>query len=401
MRSDYYDPVAAGELRPLPPLPQPPRRKRHALPLFLLFLALILAGGIGLFFCFGWPGQQSAFEPGPSPAASNGEPESRPTTIRTLPPPGEGSLTLLTDPGEAMTPKDIYTALSPSILAVTARDTRGGGSQGTGVIFDTEGYFVTNAHVIEGTDSVEVTLSDGRRFPAFLIGMDERTDLAVLKFAARGLTAAPFASDATLSVGDPAYAIGNPLGSRFQGSMTDGIISGIDRNVTVGGYAMSLIQTSAAINTGSSGGALVDGAGRVVGITNMKMMSWYSTVEGLGFAIPSGTVEKIVNELMVSGHIAGRPMLGITVRPAAPEESGVSGLLAEIVDPASDAWAKGIRPGFVLTTANGVPLRVNQDLLDQKEGLSAGDSIILAWYDPKTGSWGEAAVLLVEEYELG
>lgn len=401
MRSDYYDPVASGALRPLTPLPEPPRRKRHALPLFLLFLALILAGGIGLFFCFGWPGQQGAFEPAPSPAESAGGAENLPTTIRTLDPPGEGTLTLLTEPGEIRTAKDIYASLSPSILAVTARDTRGGGSQGTGVIFDTRGYFVTNAHVIEGTDSVEITLSNGRKYPAFLIGMDERTDLAVLKFSASGLTAAPFASDATLSVGDTAYAIGNPLGSQFQGSMTDGIISGIDRNVTVGGYEMSLIQTSAAINTGSSGGALVDGAGRVVGITNMKMMSWYSTVEGLGFAIPASTVEKVVNSLMRSGHVTGRPMLGITVRPVALPESDVPGLLAEIVDPKSDAWAMGIRAGFVLSTANGAPLRENQDLLDQKEGLEAGDAITLTWYDPETGAWGEAEVLLVEEYELG
>lgn len=400
MRSDYYDPVATGELRPLPPLPQPPRRRRHALPLFLLFLALIVAGGIGLFLCLGWPGQGSLSQSLPGEPIPSAVPEELRTTILTLTSPGEGTLTLLTGPGEARPAKDIYAALSPSILAVTARDTRGGGSQGTGVLFDERGYFVTNAHVIEGTDSVEVTLSDGRSFPAFLIGMDERTDLAVLKFAARGLTAAPFASDATLSVGDPAYAIGNPLGSRFQGSMTDGIISGIDRNVTVGGHAMSLIQTSAAINTGSSGGALVDSAGRVVGITNMKMMSWYSTVEGLGFAIPATTVEKIVNELMRSGHIAGRPMLGITVRPVTPEESDVPGLLAESVEPKSDAWTKGIRPGFVLTAANGDPLRENQDLLDQKEGLEAGDSIALTWYDPKTGALGEAEVLLVEEYEL-
>lgn len=398
MRSDYYDPVADGELRPLPPLPQAPRRKRRALPLFLLFLALIAAGGIYLFWQFGPPDRWSPPDSYAELPAPSEEPK---TTILTLKPPGEGTLTLIREPGQAMAAKDIYAALSPSILAVTARDAWGGGSQGTGVIFDTRGYFVTNAHVIEGTDSVEVTLSNGRKYPAFLVGMDQRTDLAVLKFAARDLTAAPFASDATLSVGDPAYAIGNPLGSRFQGSMTDGIISGIDRNVTVDGHEMSLIQTSAAINTGSSGGALVDGAGRVVGITNMKMMSWQSTVEGLGFAIPATTVEKIVNELMRAGHIAGRPMLGVTVRPVSLQESDVPGLLAELVDPESDAWAKGIRPGFILSTANDVPLRENQDLLDQKEGLEAGDSIALTWYDPKTGDWGEAEVLLVEEYEMG
>lgn len=398
MRSDYYAPAAAGELRPLTPLPRPPRRKRRALPLFLLFLGLLLAGAAALIWTLSGT---APLPPAPGEPAPSSAPEELRTTIRTLTPPGKGTLTLLRDSGGAMPPKDIYAALSPTVLAVTARDVLGGGSQGTGVIFDTRGYFVTNTHVIEGADSVEVTLSDGRSFPAFLIGMDKRTDLAVLKFSARGLTAAPFASDATLSVGDPAYAIGNPLGSRFRGSMTDGIISGIDRDVTVGGHAMSLIQTSAAINTGSSGGALADHAGRVVGITNMKMMSWYSTVEGLGFAIPASTVERVVNELMRSGHIAGRPMLGITVRPAAPEESDVPGLMAEGVDPGSDAWAKGIRPGFVLTDADGVPLRENQDLLTRKEGLNAGDSITLSWYDPETGARGEASVLLVEEYELG
>lgn len=399
MRSDYYDLVPTGDLRPLPPLPEPPRRRRRrALPLFFLFLFLIAAGlaVLGIYIA-NTPGLGQPL-PAPSQPVSAAAPQE--TTILRIAPPGESSLSLVHAPGEALPATEIYERISPAVLGVTAMDSQGRGSRGTGVIFDAAGYFVTNSHVIEGMEAVDVTLYDGRKYPARLIGMDEQTDLAVLKFSASGLTAAPFASDALLAVGVPAYAIGNPLGEQFQNTMTNGIISGIGRNVMVGGYEMTLLQTTAAMNTGNSGGALVDEAGRVVGITNMKMMSDYSTVEGLGFAIPAATVENIVSDLMTHGHVVGRPMLGITVRPVTQAVNQMTGLYVESVEPASDAWSKGIRPGHILVMGNDTALIVNNDLLALKEGLTAGDSIALTWFDPETGRTTTADIMMVESYEL-
>lgn len=405
MRSDYYDSVAVEEpLRPLAPPPGRRRRRRRALPLFLFFLIALACSSVLLFLQFGNPFfpvyEQPPFDPIDFYPDALDAPLPEKTAIRTIAPPGEGGLSLAEAAGEPLSAQEIYASLSPSILSVTALYSQGGGSEGTGILFDERGYFLTNAHVVEGKSTVSVTLENGKKYPAYLIGMDSRTDLAVLKFSALDLTAAPFGDDGGLRVGDTVYAIGNPLGSQFHGSMTDGIVSAIGRSVTVDGNDMSLIQTSAAINTGSSGGALVDSYGRVVGITNMKMMSWYSTVEGLGFAIPVSTAEKVVRDIMATGHVTGRPQLGITVRPASPEESETAGLYIEYVNPRSDAWEKGIREGDILIYANGVTLLENQDLLDQKAGLSAGDSMTLTWLSPGGGAAREAQVLLVEEYTL-
>lgn len=401
MRSDYYDGVSMEPLRPIPPTVLPPkkRKRRRAWPLFVVFLLLIFLGCGVLAWHYGLLHPLGLGDPPKAP------PQAVPTfpaatTIRRLDPPGEGTLAIETEEAPELTAVEIYEQLSPSIVTITAFDRQGGGSEGTGVIFDPNGYLVTNAHVIEGTASAWVTLSNGQEYPASLIGMDSQTDLAVLHITASSLTAAAFASDSTLAVGEPAYAIGNPLGSQFQGSMTDGIISAINRSVVVGNYEMTLIQTSAALNQGSSGGALVDATGRVVGITNMKMMSDYSTVEGLGFAIPSSTTETVVNHLMTYGHVIGRPQLGITVRPASAAESAGGGLYVDSLFETSDAWAKGIRPGDILLTANGVTLSINDDLLGCKEGLAAGDSIAITWRSAETGELMTADIVLVEDHIL-
>lgn len=393
MRSDYYDGVSQAPLRPLP-AGKKKKRNRRAITVFAVMLLLLAAGAAAFRL-----GMQTAGVPqsSPTPAEETAREE---TTIRRLLPPGEGSLTLAAETGESLDPTVIYERVSPAVVTIRAVDDYGYGGEGTGVIFDERGYFVTNSHVIEGTGSVTVTLADGREYPAYLIGMDAQTDLAVLHISASNLTAAVFGTDSVLKVGEAAYALGNPLGSRFSGSMTDGIISAINRNVTVGDYEMSLIQTTAALNQGNSGGALVDSRGRVIGITNMKMMSMSSTLEGLGFAIPSSTVAAVVNELMTHGHVTGRPMLGITVTPQRGETGGVAGLRVEEVYETSDAWAKGIREGDLLLEANGVKLTRNDHLLAQKEGLAAGESIRLRWRSGETGLEQEADILLMEQYEL-
>ena len=391
MRSDYYDGVSQTPLRPLPPH-RKRRSMRKKILLFLLVLALLIGGSVGVAF-----GMRAAR---PAPPSSPPVPEIQQTTIPRLPPPGEGTLSAANGPAPTLDPTEIYELVNPSIVTVTAIDDFGRGGEGTGVAFDADGYIVTNAHIIENTSRVQVTLADGRIYPAHLIGMDEQIDLAVLRVAAE-LTPAVFGNDAELKVGEPAYALGNPLGSRFRGTMTDGIISAINRNVYMEDQdvEMTLIQTTAAINTGSSGGALVDSRGYVFGITYMKMMSTGNTVEGLGFAIPSSTVVDVVNKLMSSGYVS-RPMLGITVQPNRTEVGHPSGLLVVKVEEASDAWIKGIRAGDVLLTANGAYLAENDDLLYAKEGLEAGEGILLRWRSAETGKELEAEILLVEQAEL-
>ena len=185
-------------------------------------------------------------------------------------------------------------------------------SLGTGVVMSEDGYIITNSHVIEGCGAVDVVLQDERVFQALLVGQDAQSDLAVLKIACAGLTPAQFGDSTLLEVGDAVAAIGNPLGEELRGTMTDGIISAINRDVNVDGYTMVLLQTTAALNSGNSGGALINDRGQVVGITNLKMRAYDNTVEGLGFAIPTTTVKTVVDALIAHGRVEGRPTIGIT-----------------------------------------------------------------------------------------
>ena len=169
---------------------------------------------------------------------------------------------------------------------------------GTGVVLSSDGLVLTNTHVIGDCDSAEVVLQGEDRYDAVLVGADTISDLAVLKIEKDGLTPAEFGDSTHLSVGDKVAAIGNPLGDEFTRTLTDGIVSAIDRDISYNGRNMALIQTNAALNEGNSGGALFNMHGQVVGITNMKMMSSFSSIEGIGFAIPSSTVKKVVASLV-------------------------------------------------------------------------------------------------------
>ncbi|MBQ9992701.1 MAG: trypsin-like peptidase domain-containing protein [Firmicutes bacterium] len=184
-------------------------------------------------------------------------------------------------------------------------------STGSGVIYTSDGYIVTNYHVIEGADRLQVTLADGSVEEASVIGFDQRTDLALIKIERKNLPAAKFGSSATAQVGDFAMAIGNPGGETFSRSLTTGTISGLNRVVTTSeGLQLSMIQTDAAINPGNSGGALVNSRGEVIGINTVKISS--TDYEGMGFAIPTDTMEEIVSDLMLYQKVI-RPALGISM----------------------------------------------------------------------------------------
>ena len=181
---------------------------------------------------------------------------------------------------------------------------------GSGVIITSTGIIITNNHVIEGADTIQVTMRDGSEYAATLIATDEMYDIAVIKIEATGLKAATFGDSDDLKVGQTAVAIGNPLGS-LGGTVTEGIISATGRQIYVEGIPMTLLQTTAAINPGNSGGGLFNLAGELIGVVNAKMSE--EGIEGLGFAIPSNTALAAATDLLTQGYVTGRPDVGFTV----------------------------------------------------------------------------------------
>lgn len=214
---------------------------------------------------------------------------------------------------DALSLQEIYRNTIPSVVSISSTE-RKGTSTGTGVIISQEGYIVTNYHVVDSSETLSVFLSDGRTLEAAIVGTDEVTDIAVLHIIADDLVPAEFGDSSVLQVGDKVVAIGDPLGIELRGTMTDGIISAINRDIDVGGRTMSLIQTNAALNSGNSGGPLINCYGQVIGINTMKMGDSMSSagVEGLGFAIPSTTIVDIVNQLISQGFVSGRPDIGLS-----------------------------------------------------------------------------------------
>lgn len=181
---------------------------------------------------------------------------------------------------------------------------------GSGVIYDKSGLIATNNHVVEGASEIIVSLTDGRSVKGKVLGADAATDLAVVKIDENNLPVADFGDSSTLQVGEPAIAIGNPLGLEFRGSVTAGVISALNRSIQLGERKFDLIQTDAAINPGNSGGALVNAEGEVVGINSAKIA--VSGVEGIGFAIPINSAKPILDELAKKGRVV-RPYIGASL----------------------------------------------------------------------------------------
>lgn len=286
--------------------------------------------------------------------------------------------------GEELSLQELYRRCSKSIVAISGYiNGKSGYNWGTGVVLSEDGLILTNTHVIADCDRAAVTLGDNTVCEARLVGADSISDIAVLKIDAKGLTPAVFGDSAVLEVGDRVAAIGNPLGEDFRLTLTDGIISAIERGVSYKGHSMNLLQTNTAINEGNSGGPLLNMYGQVIGITNMKMMSSYSSIEGIGFAIPSATVAKIVNVIVREGSVVGRPSIGITVGavPDAARERYADKLPAEgglyitAVAEGSDALKKGIEPGDVIVSVDGVVISATSELSAMKDRLSVGDTM--------------------------
>ena len=300
--------------------------------------------------------------------------------------------------------QELYERCAPSIVGISAypeEDSEDYYSWGTGVIFTSDGYIITNSHIIEGTCRAKITLYDDREFWAELVGNDSRSDIAVLKIDAADLTAAEFAMSDTLRVGDEVAAIGNPLGEEFRSTFTNGIVSGIDRGISYNGTTLTLIQTNAAINEGNSGGALVNMYGQVIGITNMKMSSSYAgsvTIEGVGFAIPSITAKRMADGLLKDGRVLGRPALGLTVGAmpanAAEHYTLPDGLYVSAVSEGSDCAAQGIQVGDVVTRVNGREARSTEDITGLIAEMGVGDSLTLTIF--RDGGEFDVTVKLVD-----
>ncbi len=229
-----------------------------------------------------------------------------------------GSVPTVSPSGEDPWDRVIYASekVSPAVVGIVNKTyvvdffgrRIGRDSSGSGLIVTEDGYIVTNNHVVENAKDLTVFLADGRMFPARVVGTDPSTDLAVLKIDATALPIGVFGDSDALRPGQLAVAIGNPLGLQFKRAVTQGVVSGLDRVLTIGDYSMRLIQTDAAINPGNSGGPLVNALGEVIGINSVKINA--DAVEGMNFAIPSNQVKRITNELIATGKVR-RAMVGL------------------------------------------------------------------------------------------
>jgi serine protease Do len=249
---------------------------------------------------------------------------------------------------------------------------------GSGVIFDANGYIATNFHVVEGAQQIVVSLADGRTVGGKVLGADQATDLAVVKIDVTGLPTAEFGDSDTLAAGEPAIAIGNPLGLEFSGSVTVGVISALGRTIEVGDRRFKLIQTDAAINPGNSGGALVSADGRLVGINSAKIAA--AGVEGMGFAIPINAARPILQTLVEKGKVS-RAYLGVAVLdPNAAARLGYdlqldAGVYVARVEKDGPAYRSDIREGDVILKINGSDINSVADLRSVLDNVPVGAQV--------------------------
>jgi putative serine protease PepD len=284
----------------------------------------------------------------------------------------------------------VVRAVSPSVVQI---ETASG--LGSGIVLDRQGDIVTNAHVVGSSRSFQVTFSDGRRVTGSLVGSYPANDLAVIKVAGAGVTPAVFADSSKVRVGQLAIAIGNPLG--FRSSVTEGIVSAVGRTVPEQNSVIlpNVIQTSAPINPGNSGGALVDIAGRVIGIPTLAAADpqFGSTAAGIGFAIPSSTVKDIASQLVASGKVTNthRAYLGVRVG----DTSDGNGVYVGEVTAGTPAAKAGIKVGDEIVSVAGKPTPTTTDLSAVVAGLKPGQtvSVVLLHQD---GSKSTVSLTLAE-----
>ena len=297
-----------------------------------------------------------------------------------------GSATSTSSTGGSLS--DVAGAVTPSVVVVTTEQIVTdnyfwGGQQvlsgaGSGVILTTDGYIVTNYHVVEGAQQVTVTLHDDSTYTATVVGSDQQSDIALLKIDATGLTPAVLGDSDSVQVGAVVIAVGNPMGT-LGGTVTDGIVSALNRDISVEGNEMTLMQTSAAISPGNSGGGLFNTNGELIGIVNAKYSD--EDAEGLGFAIPVNTMKTVVQDLLENGYVTGRPALGITVITVGDVQTamqyGVSslGVYVNSVDEGSGAEAAGMKAGDRIVSIGTQLVESTDDVTNALKSYNVGDVV--------------------------
>ncbi|MBR5485506.1 MAG: trypsin-like peptidase domain-containing protein [Oscillospiraceae bacterium] len=292
-----------------------------------------------------------------------------------------------------LTPQQIAKKTLPTVVGVVnykAGNTLMAGSKGeaSGIIITSDGYIVTNAHVVKGAVGLKIVTNSGDEYAAALVGADDRSDLAVLKIEAEDLPYAELGDSSELEIGEPVLAVGNPGGLVLAGSVTDGIVSALNRPIpTDGADTINCIQTNAAINPGNSGGALVNQYGQVVGINSSKIA--YEGYEGLGFAIAINEAQPIIEDLMKYGMVTGRVKIGVSIIEVDQYLSRLNnlptGIYVQSVDRDSDAMAQGVVPGDVITHVNGTRVEKLKEVREIIDEFEAGDEITLTIYRATTG----------------
>ncbi len=332
-------------------------------------------------------------------------------------------ITQSTSPVEAISEK-----VSPSIvgiqITVPARSDYGfffdleenGVGYGSGIIIRKDGYILTNNHVIEGavTGQLSNKLIDGAKievvlpgdkdklYKAQIVGRDSKTDIAILKIDLDNLMAVEIGNSDEVKTGELAVAIGNPGGMDYMGSVTAGIISGINRTIVMeNGQELKLIQTDAAINPGNSGGALVNSKGQVIGINTIKIAA--TDVEGIGFAIPINKANEIAESLINYKYVKNRPYIGVTIdstfnKDTAERLNVPNGLLVYEVQPLSAAYKAGIHAGDIITGFDGKIITEFKELEDQKNTHKPGDTVIVEVY--REGEKLKLEMVLAEEKNI-
>lgn len=303
-----------------------------------------------------------------------------------------------TEVNGALTPPQIAEKVKPSVVAVIAYKNGAYQTEGTGILMSEDNsktytYILTNAHIISAATSAKIQFADEKTLDAIVVGLDTRTDLAVLKIQASGLPVATFGNSDALKVGDSVYAIGNPGGTEFFGSFTSGVVSAIDRPITSSsiGYEMKCIQHDAAISPGNSGGPLVNVFGQVIGINSSKISgstsSGSASYEGMSFAIPISSAKKYIDDIIANGYVTNRPKLGITYYYASRIQFYSNLIIMEkipegslvINEISSDSALSGsqVQRGDVITKVNGAPLKTANTLSEEIAKSKVGDAITL------------------------
>lgn len=381
----WSDPIETTG-RPVHEEPEPPRpRKKKGGKLVALCLVCAIVGGIA-----GGAGVAAATGSFSKDQSTIYE-GTRPTTVVDV-----SNVT----GKEPLTAPEIYATYVGSTVGITTEivTTNGWGqpvsqaAAGSGFVITEDGYILTNYHIIEDADSIQVSFVDGTTYDATLVGGESENDIAVLKIDATGLTPVIIGDSDNVKVGEQVVAIGNPLGE-LTFSMTSGIVSAKDRSITMeNGEVMNMIQTDTAINSGNSGGPLFNSHGEVIGIVSAKYSSSASSssasVEGLGFAIPMDDVADMVSELVTNGYVTGKPLMGISVGDVAEDVQayGVpAGAAVKVVTPGLCGEKAGLQEGDIITKINDTEVASGNDLITAKDNYKPGDTVNLTVYrDGKT-----------------